>query len=112
MAEYTHREGGTRSITTTILIFPNAEAATASLAGAAAEVGNPNSLPAPVGADGTLVAGTSPDGTESTSVLTFTEGNVATTIEFDGPPNDPAPQDMVIELGQQQDTAIRDWQGV
>ncbi len=112
MAEYTHREGGTRSITTTILIFPSAQEATASLAGAAAEVGNPKSTPAPVGTGGTTVSGTSPDGTESVTVLTFTEGNVATTIEFDGPPNDPAPPDFVTELGQKQDTAIRDWQGI
>ena len=40
----------------------------------------------------------------------FTEGNPATTIEFDGPPSDPAPTDFVLELGQKQDTAIRDWQ--
>jgi hypothetical protein len=46
------------------------------------------------------------------TVLSFTEGNVATTIEFDGPSNDPAPPDFVTELGQKQDTAIKDWQGV
>jgi hypothetical protein len=112
MAEYTHREGGTRSITTTILILPSAQEAAASIAGAAAEVGNPDSQPAAVGTGGTMVSGTSPDGTESVTVLSFTEGNVATTIEFDGPPGDPAPPDLVTELGQKQDTAIRDWQGV
>ena len=111
MAEYTHREGATRSITTTILILPSAQEATGSLAAAAAQVGNPVSAPAPVGTGGTMVTGTSPDGTESVTVLSFTEGNVATTIEFDGPPNDPAPPDFVTELGQKQDTAIRDWQG-
>ena len=52
----------------------------------------------------------SPDGTQSVTVLTFAEGNAATTIEFDGPPNDPVPPDVAIELGQKQDTAIRDWQ--
>lgn len=111
-AEYTHREGATRSITTTILILPSAQEAAGSLAAAAAQVGNPQSTPAPVGTGGTMVTGTSPDGTESVTVLSFTEGNVATTIEFDGPPNDPAPPDFVTELGQKQDTAIKDWQGV
>lgn len=109
-AEYTHREGGTREITTTILMLADAQAATASLAGAAAEVANAQTQPAAVGSGGTMVSGTSPDGTQSVTVLTFTQGNAATTIEFDGPPNDPVPVDMVIELGQKQDTAIRDWQ--
>lgn len=109
-AEYTHREGGTREITTTILILADAQAATASLVGAAAEVANAQTQPAAVGSGGTMVSGTSPDGTQSVTVLTFTQGNAATTIEFDGPPNDPVPVDMVIELGQKQDTAIRDWQ--
>ncbi len=111
-ARYTHREGGTRQITTTILIFPSAQEAMASLSGAAADVANPQSAPAPVGTGGTMVTGTSNGGPGSVAVLTFTEGNVATTIEFDGPPNDPAPPAFVTELGQKQDTAIKDWQGV
>ena len=110
-ATYTHREGGTRTITTTILILPDPSAATAAVAGAAAEVANQQTQPAAVGSGGTMVTGTSPDGTESVTVLTFTQGNAAATIEFDGPPNDPAPADMVLEYGQKQDTAIRDWQG-
>jgi hypothetical protein len=63
-----------------------------------------------VGTGGTLVSGTSPDGVQSVSVLTFTEGNAATTIEFDGPPNDPVPHDMAVDLGQKQDAAIKNWQ--
>jgi hypothetical protein len=110
MAEYTHREGGTRQITTTILILPDAQAATAALNGAAAEVANAQTQPAAVGTGGTMLSGTSPDGTQSVTVLTFTQGNAAATIEFDGPPNDPVPADMVIERGQKQDTAIRDCQ--
>jgi hypothetical protein len=110
-AQYTHREGGTRSITTSILLYPNEQAALASLSAAADGVGNPRRVQAPVGANGTLVAGTGANG-GSTTVLTFTQGNVATTIEFDGPANDPAPDEFVIDLGQKQDTAILDWQGV
>jgi hypothetical protein len=52
----------------------------------------------------------SPDGSKSVTVLSFAQGNAATTIEFDGAPKDPAPADLVLELGQKQDTAIRDWQ--
>jgi hypothetical protein len=107
-ATYNHRDG--RQITTTVLFFPDPDAATASLNGAAADVVNPKSTPAAVGTGGTLVSGMSPDGVQSVSVLTFTEGNAATTIEFDGPPNDPVPADMAVELGQKQDTQIKDWQ--
>jgi hypothetical protein len=56
----------------------------------------------------TIDSGMSPDGTKSVTVLTFTQGNAAATIESDGPPRDPAPADL--ELGQKQDTAITDWQ--
>lgn len=110
-AVYTHREGGTRSITTSILQFPNEQAAIASLSAAAAGIGNPRRVSAAVGANGTLVSGTGANG-NSASVLTFNQGNVATTIEFDGPANDPAPEDFVIDLGKKQDTAILDWQGI
>lgn len=109
-AVYTHREGGTRQITTTILVLPDAQAAVAALAADPADMANSQSQPAAVGTGGTMLSGTSPDGTESVTVLTFTEGNTATTIEFDGPPTDPAPVDFVLELGQKQGTAIKDWQ--
>lgn len=107
-ATYGHRDG--RQITTTVLFFPDPEAATASLDRAAADVVNPQTAPAAVGAGGTIVSGMSPDGVQSVTVLTFTEGNAATTIEFDGPTADPAPADFVVDLGQKQDTAIKDWQ--
>ena len=111
-ATYNHREGGTRSITTSIMLYPNEQAALASLSSAADQVAMPRKTAAAVGANGNLVAGTTLNGTKSTSVLTFTQGNVATTIEFDGPVNDPAPDEFVIDLGKMQDTAIVDWQGV
>jgi hypothetical protein len=57
-----------------------------------------------------MVSGMSPDGSKSVTVLSFTQGNAATTIEFDGAAKDPAPAALVVELGKKQDTAIRDWQ--
>jgi hypothetical protein len=110
---YTHRDGS-RQITSTILVLPDASAATAALDAAKAElagkVANGGTQPAAVGAGGTMLSGMSPDGTKSVTVLSFTRGNTATTIEFDGAPKDPAPADLVLELGQKQDTAIQDWQ--
>ncbi len=110
---YTHRDG-TRTITSTILVLPDPQAATAALDGARAElagkVANGTSQPAAVGTGGTTLTGMSPDGSKSVTVLSFGEGNTATTIEFDGAPKDPVPPDLVLELGKKQDTAIRDWQ--
>jgi hypothetical protein len=112
-AVYTHRDGS-RQITSTILVLPDAQAANTAMdgarAGLAAKVANGQTQPAAVGSGGTMVSGMSPDGTKSVTVLSFTEGDAATTIEFDGAPNDPAPADLVLELGRKQDTAIRDWQ--
>jgi hypothetical protein len=112
-AVYTHRDGS-RQITSTILVLPDAQAATAALDGARAElagkVANAQTQPAAVGSGGTMVAGMSTDGSKSVTVLSFGQGNTATTIEFDGAPKDPAPADLVLELGRKQDTAIRDWQ--
>jgi len=110
---YTHRDGS-RTITTTVLVLPDAGAATAALdgarAGLAAQVANGNSQPAAVGSGGTMLTGMSPDGSKAVTVLSFAEGNTATTIEFAGAPKDPVPSDLVLELGRKQDTAIRDWQ--
>jgi hypothetical protein len=71
---------------------------------------NGQTQPAAVGASGSMVSGMSPDGSKSVTVLSFAEGNAATTIEFQGAPKDPVPADLVLELGRKQDTAIRDWQ--
>jgi hypothetical protein len=112
-AVYTHRDGS-RQITSTVLVLPDAQAATAALDGARAElagkVANGKTQPAAVGSGGTMLTGTSPDGSKSVTVLSFAEGNTATTLEFDGASTDPAPSDLVLELGRKQDTAIRDWQ--
>jgi hypothetical protein len=61
-----------------------------------------------VGTGGTVITGPSPDGTKSVSVLLFTEGNAAASIEFEGPAKDSVPLDMVTDYGQKQDTAIKD----
>ncbi|MCW2649680.1 MAG: hypothetical protein JWR32_656 [Mycobacterium sp.] len=101
---YTHRDG-TRQISTTIMVLPDPQSATASLNGSKAV--NGQSQPAAVGSGGTIVSGSSPDGSKSVSVLTFTEGNAATTVEFDGPKNDPATSPWIVEYGQKQDAAIK-----
>ncbi|CAN5639776.1 hypothetical protein BH09ACT7_BH09ACT7_25140 [soil metagenome] len=110
-AVYTHRDGS-RTITDTVLVLSDPEAATAAMNASQASSGiaNQTSVPAPVGTGGTLVSGTSADGTQSVSLLLFTQGNTATTVEFEGVTSDPAPADLAIDFGQRQDTAIKDWQ--
>jgi hypothetical protein len=63
--------------------------------------------PFPVGSGGTVVSGTSPDGTKSVTVLLFTEGAALARIEFDGVPGQPAVRDFVTNVGQKQDIALR-----
>lgn len=63
--------------------------------------------PSPVGTGGTVVTGTSPDGTKSVTVLLFTEGAALARIEFDGVPGEPAARDVVTNVGQKQDIALR-----
>jgi hypothetical protein len=107
---YTHRDS-TRKITDTILVLADPSAAAASLqqtqAGLGSRVANGKTQPAPVGTGGTIVSGPSPDGSKAVSVLLFAEGKAATTVEFDGPPKDPAPTDAIVEYGQQLDNAIK-----
>lgn len=63
--------------------------------------------PSPVGTGGTVVSGTSPDGTKSVTVLLFTEGTALARIEFDGVPGEPTARDVVTNVGQKQDIALR-----
>jgi hypothetical protein len=107
---FTHRDGS-RQITTTILVLDNPGAATAAADQSRAELANQvvdsKTEPAAVGSAGMTVSGLSADRTRSVTVLTFTEGDAATTVEFEGPANDPVPLDIVTEYGQRQDAAIR-----
>ena len=103
---FNHRDG--RTITDTIMVLPDPAAATASLNGSQSQlVANGKTQSAPVGTGGTIVSGTSPDGSKAVSVLTFTEGNAATTVEFAGPRNDPVETAVITDYGQKQDAAIK-----
>ncbi len=61
-----------------------------------------------VGADGTLLAGTSPDGSKNLTVLLFTEGRGFVTLQFvGGSDSPPPPPDFVTDVGQKQDAALK-----
>jgi hypothetical protein len=104
-------QNDTRHIGDTILILPDADQAVSELDEEKAALGNmvTGGTPAPetVGSGGTMVSGTAPDGSKAVTVLLFTEGKAFTNLEFDSAPNAPVPPQFVTDVGQKQDTAIK-----
>lgn len=107
MAVFTHRDG-TRTITDTVMVLSDPNAATAANATLRDDnsITNPVSQTVAVGTDGQLTTGMSADG-RSLGLLTFTQGNTASTIEFESAANDPVPVDLVENLGQAQLAQIK-----
>jgi hypothetical protein len=100
----------TRQIHDTILVYGDPAAAASALDAAKAKLGDSvQGAPAPaaVGTGGTTVSGNSPDGSKGVMMLLFTEGKAFTTLNFVGPPEMLPPPDFVTDLGQKQDTAIK-----
>jgi hypothetical protein len=108
---FTHRDG--RAITDTVWVLPDPAAATAAATAAqgAAGIANPKSEPVQVGTGGTFISGTSADGSQALGLLTFTQGNAASSIAFTGPANDPPDATLATELGQAQDALIKNRMG-
>ena len=101
---------GSRVIGDTIMILPDASAASTALDGALNALGsNVTGAPqsASVGSNGVIASGPSPDGSKFVAVLLFTEGKAFTTIEFDSAADDPVPPEVVTDVGQKQDDAIK-----
>lgn len=107
MTVYTHRDGRTITDTVWVLADPAAASDAIDQAQSVTPVAGQKSVSVPVGQGGKLVTGTSPDGKQSLSVLYFTEGNAASSLEFVGPASDPVPSDLVVDMGQKQDSLIK-----
>jgi hypothetical protein len=107
MTVYTHRDGRTITDTVWVLADPGAAAGAISAAQAATPVAKSKTTSVPVGQNGQLISGTTPDGAKSLSVLYFTEGNAASSVAFTGPVGDPVPTDLVVDFGKQQDSLIK-----
>ena len=108
---FTHRDG--RSITGTVWVLPDPAAATAAVSAAqsAAGIANPKSEPVAVGTGGTFISGTSADGSQALGLLTFTQGNAASAIDFAGPANDPPDATLATDLALAQDALIKNQMG-
>lgn len=105
---YSHRDGRTIIDSVWVLADPAAATAAMTQVAGAFTIANPKTEQVSVGTGGQLISGTSPDGTQSRSLLSFTHGNAASTIEFTGPANDPAPMDLVVDLGNAQNQLLTD----
>ena len=101
----------TKAVSIQLAGLPDAASAPAALqetqANLATAVTGGQPQASPVGTNGTLVSGTSPDGKKSATVLLFTEGAALARIEFDGVPGQPASNAFVTNVGQKQDIALR-----
>jgi serine/threonine protein kinase len=63
--------------------------------------------PFPLGTNGVMVVGPSPDKSKAVTYVVFAEGKVVVDLEFDGPPSENAPQDFVLDLARKQDEAVK-----
>jgi hypothetical protein len=63
--------------------------------------------PLDVGTNGLMAVGLSPDNSKAVTYLTFAEGKAIVDLEFDSAPNDPAPQDAVLDIARKQDAVIK-----
>jgi hypothetical protein len=100
----------THVITDSIQVLPDPAAALSALKSAkATRDGYVHGVPEPIaiGTGGTTISGPSPDGAKGVTVLLFTEGKVFVELEFDGPPDALVPPDLVTDVGQKQDAAIK-----
>jgi hypothetical protein len=60
-----------------------------------------------VGTNGLIAVGMSPDNSKAVTYVTFAEGRVGVDLEFDSAPNDPAPQQVVLDLAATQDAIVK-----
>lgn len=101
----------TQAVAATLLIYPDAATATATLHQAVASVGNLVAGGTPrassVGTGGTAITGQSPDGTKAVTMLLFTEGPALMRLEFDSAPGAPTNEQFVTYVGKMQDVALR-----
>ncbi len=60
-----------------------------------------------IGTNGLIAVGMSPDNSKAVTYVTFAEGRVGVDLEFDSAPNDPAPQDFVLDIARKQDAVVK-----
>ena len=99
----------TRAISDTILIYPDAETAAATLQQAATAASSivVDGEVHPVGQGGIVVSGLAPDGSKAVTLLMYPQGRAVVRLQFDSNPDDPMPEDTVASVGRMQQIALR-----
>jgi hypothetical protein len=101
----------TRAIADTIVIYPDAQTAAATLRDALPALGSTlagaTSRPAAVGTDGTMAVGMSKDGSKAITLVLFTEGPALVRLEFQSAPGDVTTDEFVVNIGKMQQIALR-----
>ncbi|ORB18371.1 hypothetical protein BST36_23840 [Mycolicibacterium moriokaense] len=104
-------EEDTRAIIDTVVIYPDAATASTTLRQALPNIDKAvvgaTPTPAPVGTDGTMAVGTSPDGSKSATLLLFTLGPALVRLEFQSALGDATTDDFVVKIGKMQEIALR-----
>lgn len=105
-------QSGSRQISDTILIQNDTPHAVTMLENFKKNVGANMRItgppqPAAVGTGAMLYPGTTTDGSQSVTALLFAERKANVILEFHSSPDDPVPPDGAIELGQKQDSNIK-----
>ncbi|OBB62758.1 hypothetical protein [Mycolicibacterium monacense] len=101
----------TRAISDTVVVYPDAATATATLRNALPAVektvvgGTPR--PAPVGTDGTIVVGMSAEGPKAATLLIYTHGPALVRLHFESAPGDATTDEFVFTVGKMQLIALR-----
>jgi len=100
-----------RAVSDTILIYPDAATATATLRQAAGtlptQVTGGSPAPIGVGNDGVVIAGAYPDQEKAVTVLLFTEGRALARLEFQSAAGDTTTDEFVTNVGKMQQIALR-----
>jgi hypothetical protein len=111
VAQIFGNQNDTRHVGVTILILPDPDQAVSELDEEKAALGDMvkggTPAPAAVRTGATMVSGTAPEGSKAVIVLLFTEGKAFVNLDFDSSLNDPVPPQFVTDVGQKQDTAIK-----
>jgi hypothetical protein len=100
-----------RAISDTVLIYPDAAKAAATLQQDAAtlptKVAGGTPKPVSVGTDGIMVTGTYPDEDKAVTLMSFTEGRALVRLEFQSAKGDPTTDKFVTDIGKMQQIALR-----
>jgi hypothetical protein len=100
-----------RAITDTVLIYPDAAAATATLKKSTGTLtttvtsGTPE--PVAVGTGGVMISGTYPDQNKAVTLMFFSEGRAVVRLEFQSAPDDATTDKFVTSVGKMQQVALR-----